>query len=130
MNKLTLIAGRVLLALPLLVFGLGHFANAQQMATMVPAYVPGGVVWIYITGVALIAAAVSFISGIQTRKAGYGAALLLATFALTLHLPGMSKTVDPADALAGAYKMMAFSSFFKDLGLAGASLVLASVSKA
>lgn len=130
MNKLTLIVGRILLALPLLVFGLGHFANSQQMAGMVPSFVPGGVVWIYITGVALLAAAASFITGIQTRKAGYGAALLLATIALTVQLPGMTKTVDPADAVAGAYKMMAFASFFKDLALAGGSLILASASKA
>lgn len=129
MNKITLIVGRILLALPLLVFGLGHFANAQQMGVMVPSFVPGGIVWVYITGVALLAAAASYISGIQTRKAGFGAALLLATIALTVHLPGMSKTVDPADAVGGAYKMMAFAGFFKDLALAGASLIVASTSK-
>jgi uncharacterized membrane protein YphA (DoxX/SURF4 family) len=129
MNKVTLIVGRILLSLPLLVFGLGHFANAQQMAGMVPSYVPGATFWIYLTGAALLAAAASFISGIQTRKAGYGAALLLATIALTVQLPGMTKVVDPADAVAGAYKMMAFAGFFKDLALAGGSLVLASTSK-
>lgn len=130
MNKLSLIVGRILLSLPLLVFGLGHFANAQQMASMVPSYLPGATFLIYFTGAALIAAAASFITGIQTRKGAYGAALLLAIIAFTVQLPGMTKTVDPADAVAGAYKMMAFAGFFKDLALAGGALILASASKA
>ncbi len=130
MNKLSLIVGRILLALPLLVFGLGHLGNAQQMAGMVPSFVPGGIVWVYITGVALLAAGISYVSGIQTRKAGYGAALLLAAIAVTVQLPAMSKTVDPADAVGTAYKMAAFAGFFKDLALAGGALVLASISKA
>src|ERR1700682_5385387 len=104
MNKITNLAARILISLPLLVFGLGHLSNAQQMVVMVPAYVPGGIIWIYITGIALILAAVSFITGKHSRLAGYLAALLLFTFVLTIQLPGMTKVVGPADAVGGAYK--------------------------
>ena len=40
MNFLTSVLGRALLSIPFVVFGLGHFAQAQQMAGMVPAWVP------------------------------------------------------------------------------------------
>lgn len=130
MKILTSTAGRALLSLPLFVFGLGHLSNAPAMAGMVPAWVPGGVLWVYITGIALLAAAVSFNIRKADRLAGLLAALLLAVFAVTVHLPGMLKTVDPADALANATKMMAFASFFKDLGLAGGALLLSASAKA
>jgi putative oxidoreductase len=129
MNKLTAFLARVLIALPLLVFGLGHLGNAAMMAAMVPAYVPGGIIWIYLTGVALILAGLAFISGKQSRLAGFLAALLLVIFVVTIQWPGMTRTVAPADAVGAAYKMAAFVSFFKDLGLAGACLLIASTSK-
>jgi putative oxidoreductase len=129
MNKITGFLARVLISLPLLVFGFFHVANASMMAGMVPSYVPGGVVWVYITGVAMLLAAVAFITGKQARLAGFLTALLLTVFVVTIQLPGMSKTVDPTDAVGNAYKMAAFASFFKDLGLVGASLLIASISK-
>ena len=129
MDKITNLIARILISLPLLVFGLGHLGNAQQMAGMVPPYVPGGIAWVYVTGLAMILAAVAFVSGIKIRLAGFLAALLLLTFVVAVQLPGMTKTVDPTDAVGGAYKMMAFVNFFKDLGLAGAALLIASTNK-
>lgn len=129
MKALTSTLGRALLSLPLLVFGSGHLANASQMAGMVPAWVPGGIVWVYITGVALLAAAVSFNIRKHDQLAGLLAALLLAAFALSIHLPGMLKPVDPGDAVGAVYKMTAMGSFFKDLGLAGGALLLSASAK-
>ena len=54
MNFLTSTLGRALLSLPFFAFGIGHFANAGAMAGMVPSYVPGGVLWVYLTGAALL----------------------------------------------------------------------------
>jgi putative oxidoreductase len=129
MNKITNLVARILISLPLLVFGLGHLGKAQQMAGMVPAYVPGGILWIYITGAALILAAVAFVTGKEARLAGFLAALLLLTFVLTIQLPGMTKAVEPSDAVGAAYKMAAFTGFFKDLGLAGAALLISATAK-
>jgi hypothetical protein len=42
MDKLTMVAGRIIFALPFLFFGAGHLMNAPQMAGMVPAFIPGG----------------------------------------------------------------------------------------
>ena len=52
--------GKWLFAVPFLVFGVFHFLGAKDMAGMVPF---GGEIMVYITGVALVAAAVSMFIG-------------------------------------------------------------------
>ena len=107
--------GRWLYALPFAAFGLLHFTGAEAMAGMVP--LPGGVFWVYFTGVALIAAAVGIITGVLGRYAGLGLALLMATFVLGVHLPGL------ADPQSQQFSMIAL---LKDIALAGAALTFAS----
>ena len=50
--------GKYLYAIPMAIFGVMHFMNADAMAGMAPF---GGAIMIYITGLALVAAAVSII---------------------------------------------------------------------
>lgn len=69
MQMLTSTVARILFALPFLVFGLMHFVGADSMAGMVP--VPGGVFWVYLTGVAMVAAAVAIISARMVWLACY-----------------------------------------------------------
>jgi len=120
MDKLTGFVGRVLYALPFLGFGFGHVMNAGQMGNMVPSYIPGGVFWIYFTGVAMILAALAIITGKQGRNACFGLAVMLLVFIVTIHLPGMSNP---------QMKMMAMMGFFKDTSLMGAALVIAGTFK-
>ena len=115
MNSTLSTAGRVLFALPLLGFGFGHFTNASAMSGMVP--LPGEIIWVYITGTALIAAAVSVI--IQ-KKAGLATLLLgimLLIFVAAVHVPNMTSS-DPN------LQMMGMTNTFKDVGLAGASFFM------
>jgi len=112
--------GRTIYALPFLAFGFGHLMNAPQMGKMVPAFIPGGVFWIYFTGVAMILAALAIITGKQGRNACLGLALMLLVFIVTIHLPGLS---DPAQ------KMMFMMNMFKDTSLMGAALVIAGTFK-
>jgi putative oxidoreductase len=102
---------RALFGLPFVVFGLFHFAGAEHMAGMVP--VPGGVFWVYFTGVALIAGGLGILTNILGRWAALGLAALMGLFALTVHLPALG---DPAMG------QMATISLLKDTALAGASL--------
>jgi uncharacterized membrane protein len=122
MDKIYSTLARILLALPLLAFGAGHFMNGPAMAGMVPAWLPGGVLWVYLTGAGLILAAVA----INIRKADKIAALLLAlllvSFAVTVHFPNLQS----ADQ---NLKMMGMMGFFKDLGLAGGALAVAALPK-
>ena len=84
---------------------------------MVPSWVPGGgVLWVYLTGVALIAAAVSFAFNRLTRVSGILLAVLLFSFIATVHVPGLA---------AEATMQMSMVSILKDFALAGGALLIA-----
>lgn len=56
-------SGRYIFTIPLIMFGVNHLTQADMMAGMVP--VPGGVFWVYFTGVAMLAAAVAMITNFK-----------------------------------------------------------------
>jgi uncharacterized membrane protein len=87
---LTSTLARVLFALPWIAYGLIHFINADEMVGAVP--VPGGIIWVYITGVAMIAAGVGIATRIMGVWAALGLALLMLVFILTIHVPATVKT--------------------------------------
>ncbi len=120
MNFPTLRLGRILLAVPFLAFGTMHLSNAAMLSGTVPSWIPGGVFWVYFTGVVEIAAGLAFITGKQARLAGLLTALMLVIFVVTIHIPSSS---DPAMA------QFAMSSVLKDLGLAGGALLMAHLSE-
>ncbi len=69
------------------IFGGFHFINAEAMIGAVPPYMPGDAsIWVYLTGAALVAAAVAIIIGIQKTLACYLLAALLLIFVFTIHL--------------------------------------------
>ncbi|QQS31537.1 MAG: DoxX family membrane protein [Sphingobacteriales bacterium] len=107
--------GQILYTVPFFVFGLFHLMGADAMAGMVP--IPGGAIWIYITGLSMIAAGVSIILRKKTRLACLLLALLLLIYVLSIHLPGVIAGGDGAQAAMG--------NFLKDIGLMGAALVIA-----
>lgn len=106
-------AGLIIYSIPLLAFGLGHMANAGQMVGMVPSWMPFPIVWVYLVGLALIAAAVSFIIGKKIELAGRLLALMLIIFVVTIHIPSM---------MGG--NEMAMPNVLKDLAMAGAALFI------
>ncbi|HHJ51023.1 MAG TPA: DoxX family protein [Phaeodactylibacter sp.] len=101
--------GRYLYALPMAIFGLFHFMNANDMAGMVP--LPGGVFWVYLTGAGLLAAAISILIGKWDKLGTALLGLMLIIFALSIHLKGVMDS-SSEDAMV----MM-----LKDLALAGAA---------
>ena len=106
--------GRFLFALPMAAFGVMHFMNGQAMVGMVP--VPGGIIWVYLTGAALLAAALAIMIGQQAVLATRLLALFLLLTAFTVHLPVV---------LGG--DQMAMGQVLKDVALAGGSLILSGV---
>ena len=110
--KSTLISvGRIVYAIVMAIFGLFHFMNGANMAAMVP--IPGGIFWIYLTGAALILAAVAIIINKKASLATLLLGIMLAIFALSLWLPG---------AIGG--DQAATSNFLKDLALAAAAFYM------
>ncbi|MBZ0202583.1 MAG: DoxX family protein [Ignavibacteria bacterium] len=116
MNILTGVVARIFFAIPFLGFGIGHLMNAGQMAGMVP--IPGGVIWIYVTGISMILAGLAAITKIQGKLAMLLLALLLLTYILTIHIPAMMKPET---------MMMGMMGFYKDAGLMGGALLLAGI---
>lgn len=110
--------GRIVFAVPFAIFGMMHFMAAGDMAGMVPAWVPGGVFWVYVTGMALIAAAISIISKKQIYLVSVLLAVLLGVFVMTIHLPAV---------LGG--DQMAMGGMLKDISLAGGALLIAGLFK-
>lgn len=114
MSVLTSKVARLIFAIPFGIFGVFHLINAGGMTGMVPGFIPGGVFWVYLTGVAHLAACISFIIEKKAHLAGLLLALMLLIFAFTVHLPG---AIDGNTAST--------SSFLKDFALAGGALILA-----
>ncbi|MFQ5445375.1 MAG: DoxX family protein [Saprospiraceae bacterium] len=109
--------GKYIFAIPFAVFGVMHLMNADAMAGMSPF---GGAIVVYITGVALIAAAVSIIIGKMDKLATTLLALFLILTTLLVHAKGLSNA---ADEMASAASM---GNLLKDLALAGAAMLYAS----
>lgn len=120
MDLLTKKIAKIIYAIPMLVFGIMHFIYADTMTGAVPSFIPGGVFWVYLTGVALVAVSISIFSGILTRIATLLLALMLFIFMFTIHLPGMFEE---------ATRQASILSFLKDMGLAAGALLIAGLDK-
>lgn len=109
------VGGRVLYGAPFAVFGATHLAKGAAMAGGVPSFVPGGgTFWVYVTGVAMLAASVSIVTNVMTRLSGVLLAALLAVYVFALHLPPF---------LAG--DEMQLQAILKNTALAGGALLVA-----
>lgn len=111
--------GRILFAIPFAVFGMMHFMNASMMAGMVP--IPGGVIWVYLTGACLIAAAIAILIGKYARLACQLLGLFLMLTALTVHLPGILSAPDMGAAAPSMSNML------KDVSLAGGAWAISTL---
>jgi uncharacterized membrane protein len=78
----------------MIIFGIYHIQNPRNMVSYVPTNLPGGITWVYVVGVVLILAAVSFIFNRFVKITAYLLALLLIIFVLTIHLPTYNQAGD------------------------------------
>lgn len=111
--------GIILYALVIGFFGVSHFLHALSMAGAVPSFIPGGIFWVYLTGAALIAAALSFLTGKKTRLAGILLAIFLLLVVLTIHVPALIHAPDESAS------RIPLTMLIKDTGLAAAALIIA-----
>ena len=123
MNNPAYRIGTILYALVIGFFGANHFLNAHLMQGAVPAFLPGGIIWIYVTGGALVLAAIAIIINFQSKLAGYLLALMLLIFVGTIHIPAYMHATDAAT------QGMAMVSLLKDTGLAAGALMIAGYGK-
>lgn len=116
--QLTPSIGRILFALPLIGFGIGHLTDANALSTMVPSYLPGGVFWIYFTGIALIVIGVAIMVNRYASQACWGLALFLVVVILSTQIPHAMSS-DPQT------QQMGMTNLFKDTIALGASIFMA-----
>jgi uncharacterized membrane protein YphA (DoxX/SURF4 family) len=88
-------------------FGLSHLAYADFTSTMVPAWLPARLFWAYFTGAAHIAAGLAIASGLFSRLAATMLALMMASFVLLVHIPGVAAA--PNDRLQWTMLAMALT---------------------
>jgi uncharacterized membrane protein len=74
-----------LFGIPWIIFGIQHFMYAGFVRDLVPAYMPVRIFWVYFTGIAMIAAGISFIIRRQVQPAAFLLGCMLALFILMLH---------------------------------------------
>ena len=117
MKSLTFL-GRIIFAIPFIIFGVFHFLNAQSMAdTMLQSW-PVKTVLVYIAGLALVLAGVSIMFNLYARLASLLLAVLLLVFILTIHLKGIGSSDE-------MIKQLSMTALLKDTGLMGAALTYA-----
>lgn len=77
----------IIFALTIAAFGVRNILKADSMDTIVPDYIPGGIAWMYITGICMVLAAIAIVLNNQfTRIACYLLALMLIIFVCLLHV--------------------------------------------
>ncbi|HEY2030689.1 MAG TPA: hypothetical protein VGH20_15940 [Myxococcales bacterium] len=99
-------APRLLYAISLLVFGLHHFLSMPGAVEAVPAWIPAPAGWVYLTGIAHIAAGMALLIGIVPGLAATLEASMISAFVLLVHVPGV--VAAPRDRLQWTMLSVAF----------------------
>ncbi len=105
MEALTNNTARILFALPFGIFGINHFMFRSKLIGIVPPWIPGDTVWVYLTGAAFIAACV-FIIG-KLKYAHIWALIvgfMLVVFIFSIHIPGLFNIMSFQESLTNLLK--------------------------
>ncbi len=108
LDKLILL-GPLFYAVPIAAFGTEHFMLTRIIASIVPAWMPWPMFWAYFVGACLIGAALSLVTGIQTRLAASLLALLFFLFVVLMDAPGWAHQPTNRFATALMLRELAFS---------------------
>jgi hypothetical protein len=101
--------GRLLFALPLIVFGVQHYMYARYVATLVPSWIPGHLFWAIFIGMAFIASALSIATLIKGRLAATWLGIMFLLWVLVLHLPRVVASPHNGDEWTSAFVALAMS---------------------
>jgi len=117
-NAITFKVGLTIYSLVIAFFGINHFIDTGMQHT-VPSFLPGHIFWLYLSGAALILAAIAFLTGKQRALAGYLLALFLLIIVFTIHVPALINAPDEAA------RRFPLSNLVKDIGIAAGALMIA-----
>ena len=115
MNLLTTKIAKIMYAVPFVIFGGMHLIMGPSFTDMVPSWMLMKIVLVYLTGIAMITAAVCIVIGKQKLVAGLVLGAMLLAYVITIHIPNFM----------GGQDVTAMPNLLKDLGLAGAAFYFA-----
>ena len=118
MKKITTI-GRILFALPFLVFGINHFLMMDYYMGMLTSFIPLGAYTIILTGILMIVTSISIITKKFIIQSTIILAILLFLFIVTIHIPHLFDGTD---------KTVTLIALLKDVSLMGGSIMIAGMS--
>lgn len=101
--------GPLFYAAPLAAFGTEHFTLTQDIASLVPAWIPWHEFWAYFVGACFIAGALSMVTGIQARLAASLLALSFFLFVVLMDVPAWIQNPRDRIALALVLRELSFS---------------------
>lgn len=79
--------GRIGLGSFMIISGIQHFMFVEFVSQLIPAWIPGKIVWTYFTGAALIAGGIGFQFNRTLKLAGILSGAMIFTWFLILHIP-------------------------------------------
>ncbi len=103
--------GKYLFLVPFLVFGVQHLIKPDAMVSTVP--VPGGILWVYVTGIAMLAFVASVLIGKYDKLAAVLLAVMITFFILLMDIPVYLKD------------QTIIAAFMKNIGFVGGALMYA-----
>jgi uncharacterized membrane protein len=107
--------GCMSLAVPLAVFGAEHFTSTRAIMQLVPAWMPGKLFWTYFVGVALFAAALSFVFRVRIRLAATLLGIMFFCFVAMMDVPG---------AMAAPHSRFAWTLAARELAFSAGAIIL------
>jgi uncharacterized membrane protein YphA (DoxX/SURF4 family) len=111
-------AGKIFFSIMLIAFGIAHFLYIDNVATLVPAWIPGHIFWTYFAAVALIGSGAAMILNFKLRLVAILTSVMIFLWFLVLHIP--RAIADPYDRQGNE-----ITSVFEALGFSGIALVIA-----
>jgi uncharacterized membrane protein len=110
------VLGRVFVASSLALFGAEHLAEARLVVQVVPAWMPGRLLWTYFVGIALLAASTSIVLMKYVRLSASLLGLMFFLFVVMIHVPNVA--MNPGDRIIWAVAL-------RDLAFAAGAWTLA-----
>ncbi len=100
-------AGRMAFGASMIVFGAQHFMYAAFIAPLIPSWIPAPLFWVYLTGVAFLAASAAILVGRWLRLAATLLGLMFFLWVGVLHAPRVLAHLTDAGELNSALVALA-----------------------
>jgi len=95
----------------MILFGIDHFLYTDNVAGLIPGWIPGQVFWAFIAAILLIGAGMAIILNIKRRLVALLAGFMLFIWFVILHIPRAfaHPEIEKGNEITSAFEALAFS---------------------